>query len=441
MNSHPHLCRSTRRSTRRSPAVVTASVAALAVAGLLPLTARATNGYFAHGYGAAALGAAGVGIALPQDGLAAATNPAGTARVGERADIGLTLFLPDREARIDGNAFGADASYDGNGRKTFAIPEIGYVRSLGGALTGGIAVYGNGGMNTDYASNPYARFGASGSAGVNLEQLFVSPSLAWTPAPGQSLGVALNLAYQRFSAKGIGFFGGFSSDPSNVSDRGSDSSTGIGLRLGWLGNLTPTLQGGLTWASKTDMGRFKKYAGLFADQGDFDIPENYGAGLAWQAAPGWTIAADVQRIRYSQVGAVGNSLAPLLSGVPLGAAGGPGFGWRDMTVTKLAVQHAVSPTLTLRGGYSHGRQPVPAGETFFNILAPGVVQDHWTAGFTLKPVGSHLEWTGYAALGRGHTVAGQGSIPPGNPPGGFGGGEATVRLKETLFGLSVGWRY
>jgi hypothetical protein len=47
-----------------------------------PLLANATNGYFSHGYGAKSQGMAGVGIALPQDALAAATNPAGTALVG-----------------------------------------------------------------------------------------------------------------------------------------------------------------------------------------------------------------------------------------------------------------------------------------------------------------------------------------------------------------------
>jgi len=39
--------------------------------------ANATDGYFAHGYGVKSQGMGGVGIALPQDALAAAANPAG----------------------------------------------------------------------------------------------------------------------------------------------------------------------------------------------------------------------------------------------------------------------------------------------------------------------------------------------------------------------------
>ena len=50
----------------------------------------ATDGYFSHGYGIKAQGIGGVGMALPQDGLAAATNPAGTAFLKDRVDIGLS---------------------------------------------------------------------------------------------------------------------------------------------------------------------------------------------------------------------------------------------------------------------------------------------------------------------------------------------------------------
>lgn len=91
---------------------------ALAAALLAPVLAGATNGYFSHGYGAKSQGMAGVGIALPQDALAAATNPAGTAAVGNRYDLGLTLFAPSRDASIIGNDFGADASYSGNNTST-----------------------------------------------------------------------------------------------------------------------------------------------------------------------------------------------------------------------------------------------------------------------------------------------------------------------------------
>jgi long-chain fatty acid transport protein len=409
--------------------------------GLLPFAAQATNGYFSHGYGVKALGQAGVGIAWSQDALAAASNPAGTVFVADQAgqqarlDLGLSWFAPRRSAEIRGNAFGPDARYEGNARKQFLIPEFGYVHALSPRLSAGLAVYGNGGMNTEYASNPYARFGASGSAGVNLEQLFVSPSIAWRPSADHSLGLSANIAYQRFAAQGLGLFAGFSQAPARLSDQGTDSSLGLGARLGWQARLSPELTVGLSWASKV-RGRFKDYAGLFANGGRFDVPENYGIGLAWQSARKWTLGADLQTIRYSQVAAVGNSLARLLQGRTLGAADGPGFGWRDVTVLKLAISHQLSSELTLRAGISHARQPVPAGETLFNILAPGVVQDHVTLGASWQLGGGEL--SGYIAHAPGKTVQGSGSIPTGNPPAGFGGGNAQLRLQETLLGIAWG---
>jgi len=414
------------------------AVPALLCTALSPFSAYATNGYFSDGYGARSQGQGGVGIAWGQDALAAATNPAGTAQLGDRADLGLNWFVPRRSADIVGNAFGADASYSGDGQKNFFIPEFGITKALSSALSAGLAVYGNGGLNTEYHDNPYARFGATGTAGVNLEQLFVTPSIAWKPSANTSFGLGPNIAYQRFAAQGIGLFGGFSASPSHVSDQGTDSSLGAGIRLGWTGTLSPGLTLGATWASKV-RGKFDAYRGLFADGGRFDVPENYGLGIAWRPNPDWTLGGDVQTIRYSQVAAVGNSIASLLQGTPLGADNGPGFGWRDVTVYKLAVSHPLGDALVLRGGWSHARQPVPAGETFFNILAPGVVQDHLTVGTTWTvPRGG--EWTGFLAYGRGPTVHGSGSIPPGNPPGGFGGGNADIRLRETIIGISYGWR-
>ena len=415
-----------------------ALLAALPAAALLPLAAHATNGYFSDGFGSKAEGQGGVGIAWAQDALAAATNPAGTALVGSRLDLGLDWFIPRRSAEIIGNAFGADASYNGDGRKNFFIPSVGYAQQLSDTLAAGVALYGNGGLETKYADNPYARFGATGTAGVDLEQLFISPSLAWKPAADQSLGAALNIAYQRFKAEGLGVFAGFSSGPANVSDRGTDNSLGVGVRLGWTGTLAPGLTAGATWASKVH-GRFTKYSGLFADGGSFDVPENYGVGLAYQPAAGWTLGADVQKILYRSVAAVGDSFGLLLQGKPLGGAGGPGFGWRNVTVLKFGASYALDADWLLRAGYSHARQSVPANETFLNILAPGVVQDHWTLGASWTQAGGG-ELSGFFAYAPSKTVSGSGSIPPGFPPAGFGGGNANIRLKETILGVSYGWK-
>ena len=409
----------------------------IALIGLLATeTASATNGYFSHGYGVKSLGIAGIGIALPQDGLAAAANPAGTAFVGDRADIGLTLFAPTRGADISGNAgpggSSLDGNFDGNSTKNFLIPELGYVRQLNPRWSAGVAVYGNGGMNTDYASNPWGGFGATGSAGVNLEQLFISPTLAYKLDADHAVGISVNLAYQRFAAKGIGLFAGngASETPGSFSDQGTDAAAGWGLRIGYTGKLTPALTVGATYTSRTQMGKFDKYRGLFAEQGGFDIPASYGVGIAWQATSALTLAADLQRIEYGTIKSVGNSL---FTGTQFGSSDGPGFGWKNVSVVKIGASYDVSPELQLRGGYSHVTQPVPASEVLLNILAPGVVQDHLTIGATWKR-GKHGELSFYFNHAFRKSVSGP-------IPASYGGGVANLHLAENSLGIGYGWKY
>ena len=191
--------------------------------------ALATDGYFQHGYGVQSQGLGGVGIALPLDGLAAATNPAGTALVGNRLDLGLTWFAPKRGAEIQGNgAF--NGGLDGSGKKDFFLPEFGYTRQIDPQWGVGLAVYGNGGMNTQYDQG-VPLFGRS-KAGVNLEQLFISPSVAWKPVENHSLGLAINFAYQRFEAKGLENFdnGAFSTSAGSTKP---NQARRMGLRPKW----------------------------------------------------------------------------------------------------------------------------------------------------------------------------------------------------------------
>ncbi len=410
--------------------LATAAVVMLAVS-----PALATNGYFLEGYGVQSEGEGGVAIASPQDSLAIATNPASATDLGNRADLGGELFLPSRGARITGNALGPNQSYSGNGIKNFLLPQGGMIRQLGDHLSVGVAVYGSGGLNTNYRSNPYARFGARGKASVNLEQAMVGPTIAYRFAPGQSVGLGVNLGYQLFKAEGLGVFSGLSESPSKVSDNHSDGVFGEGVKIGYLGHVTQQFSIGAFWQSKTYFKKFSKYSGLFADQGVLDRPSTYGVGVNYALTPALSVASDLSRIDYAGVPSVGNSFNLLFAGKPLGSSGGPGFGWHNMTVIKFGVRYRINPQWQVRAGYAYNTQPIPANQTFLNILAPGVVQNHVTAGATWTAAGG-MELSGFALYAPTTTVNGSGSIPAG-----FGGGEANIHLSETSFGLAVGWKF
>lgn len=143
-----------------------------AIAGGLPGQVSATNGYFAHGWGVRSKAMAGVSTALPQDTLAASTNPAGIAFVGHSLDLGLALFNPSprgyranpdyavQQIQTDHGAFNLPAGgfvtpgeYDSSD-DWFLIPAFGYSRPLDERSSLGILVFGNGGMTTSYRDRP-----------------------------------------------------------------------------------------------------------------------------------------------------------------------------------------------------------------------------------------------------------------------------------------------
>lgn len=408
------------------------SAAALALAAT---SAHATDGYFLNGVGAKAKGAGGVAIAQPQDALSIAANPAAATELGTRLDVGVELFVPDRGATISGNGAGLNGSYSGNGANPFVLPEVGYVRPLSDSVSVGIAIYGNGGMNTVYKKNPFASFGATGDAGIDLKQIFITPTLAARIVPGHSIGISPILVIQGFRASGISPFAAASADPAHFTNNGTSWSTGAGIRAGYLGHLGDRVTIGAFYQSKVWTGKFGKYAGLFAEQGGFDVPASWGGGVAVKLTNALTLASDIKRIEYSGIKSVGAPLAQLFTGNAFGSANGPGFGWQNVTVYKVGATYAASPRLTLRAGYGRSDNPVPASQTLLNILAPGVVQSHYTLGATWTTA-SGLEVTGYAMRAPKNRVNGSGSIPA---P--YGGGEANVALAETATGLSFGWKF
>jgi long-chain fatty acid transport protein len=404
--------------------------------------AGATDGYYLHGYGIRAEGIAGAAVAYPQDSVAIASNPAAALFLGARFDAGAEWFRPDRSATIAGNGFvlgSLNGSYDGNARSDYLIPSLGWVRQLSPDLAIGIAAYGNG-LGSAYNVNPYKNIpGTAGTAGFSFEQFFLSPTVAYRIAPEHSIGVSVNLAYQRFSAKGLGGFDnpGWTAYVGDVTNKGVDEAFGMGTRIGYLGHITPRLSVGAAYTTETFFQNFNSYRGLLADRGSFDAPQNFTLGAAYKLTPRLDVTAEYQFINYSSIPAVGNAgLAKLLGGQKLGSSDGPGFNWQDSSVFRIGANYQVSPQLQVRGGYAYSTEVIRNEETFLNILAPATVQSQFTAGFTWESPSKRWEYSGYVLYAPETQVGGHHSIPAA-----FGGGEANVRLSEVSFGFSVGYKF
>lgn len=417
-------------------------VMTLAAAGLMiPNMAAATNGYFSHGYGIKAKGMGGAGIAYAQDAMAAATNPAGMANIGNRIDFGLDWFNPNRKATwtAQNGVFTDMATGDyKSGNNNFLVPEFGYNHMYNDTTSLGIVAYGNGGMNTDYGR--IAITGGTSNTYSNLEQLFIAPTVAMKLSPAHAVGVSLNLVYQTFEARGLQGFTSHSDSPNEVTDKGKDASTGAGIKLGWAGQVSPNVTLGATYQSKTRMSKVDKYKGLMAEQGRFDVPETYGIGIAVKADPNVTLAADIVQINYSDIKSLANpgTQFPAIAGTLLGTDNGSGFGWKDQTVYKLGVVYAYSQSLTLRAGYNYGKMPLTENNTLFNILAPATVEQHLTFGAT---------WTmaNKAELSVSYMHAfSKGINGPINGVGGAGGGAVgypvNLEMDQNSLGIAYGWK-
>ncbi len=156
-----------------------------------------------------------------------------------------------------------------------------------------------------------------------------------------------------------------------------------------MGQLSDNLTMGAAYATKMKMSKFDLYKNLFAEEGDFDIPENWNIGVSFRPSEQWQLAADFQRINYGDVKSVANSSRTAADavgggGIPnsLGGTNGRGFGWGSVDVIKLGVEYKYSKDLTLRAGYNHTDNPIQSRDVTFNFLAPGVIKDHLTLGLT-----------------------------------------------------------
>ena len=349
----------------------------------------ATNGYFSHGIGTKSKGMAGAGVALPEDAASGAMNPASLVLVGSRMELGGSLFLPDRGFRANNDATGPvqipPKKYDSE-NSLFLIPQFAYSRQLDADMAIGLALVMNG-LNTEYDDKIFRYFErpgfeATSPTGVDLYQMIVHLPYSQRISDRLSLGIAPMVGLQAFRARGLEPFGAVSLYPEDVTGNGFDYSHGLGISFGVNYRPVDGVALGLGLQTRMRMTEFDDYRGLFAEQGDFDIPASFQLGAAFRLNEELDLVLDYQRIDYSSVASVGNpNDTPLMTPI-LGDDDGIGGGWRDAKVFKVGLRWQYDAKTVLRAGYSHGNQIIPPNQALLNILAPAVGRDHCTVGLT-----------------------------------------------------------
>jgi long-chain fatty acid transport protein len=452
------------------------AAAVLSAFGLVALSgaAMATNGYFTHGVGTESKGMAGTGIGsnAASGPIIVASNPALAVFADDSWEVGLSIFSPLRSYEIGPSfAMGQQGAFSlGNGSggswdsssNAFPIPYVAknWRLSNGNAVT--FAFYGRGGMNTDWDDSDqfamldpdgplgpapvdaYPGTYGAGEAGVDLSQAFLAINYAGMAGDNFAWGIGPVFAVQMFEAKGLMNFAGFTNSyvtsgftqfPENLTNNGHDTSTGVGASVGLWWAMGDTASVGLSYQSKIGMGEFKDYSDLYAEDGGFDIPSSLKFGISFAGMNNARLNFDIEHTQFSEVNSVGNPQSGLFSCVGgdvescLGGKTGAGFGWDDMTTYKMGIEWTASDTTVWRFGYSYGEQPIHPDDVVFNILAPGVMEQHITFGFTKKKSNG-------GAWNVSFMYAPENSVKGVNP---FDGQTVEIEMKQFEFEVSYLW--
>ena len=453
-------------------------------------SALATNGYFTHGVGAQSKGMAGTGVGSNADmgTIMGASNPALTVFSGDRWEAGLSIFSPRRSYTasssinngtngtfsLEGGAFDSDSEY-------FPIPYIAKSWKMANDNVLSFLFYGRGGMNTDWSESDASATSAlcdptgagvvtgpgpycAGKAGVDLSQAFLTINYAGRTSDKFAWGIGPIFAFQSFEANGVTSYtpftqtfadaflsNGMGAPAPSLSNNGHDTSIGWGIAAGFWAGLSHSFSVGLAYQSKISMGEFDDYADLFAERGGFDIPSSIKAGASFLATDMLRINFDIEHIAYTDVKSVSNPLANFFTGCStanpgvapatsqcLGGPDGAGFGWEDMTAYKLGFEWQRDERNTWRFGYSYGEQPIQSADVVFNILAPGVMEQHITFGWTHQRSNGHTMSLSFMYAPQkkvtGPNVFDQTPAAPTTPP-------QTIELKMDQFEFEVGYRF
>lgn len=117
---------------------------------------------------------------------------------------------------------------------------------------------------------------------------------------------------------------------------------------------------------------------------NFQWPETYGFGLAYQVDDKWNVMADYKRIGWAAVMKNFN-----MSFIADGAASNSGFAntqldltyyqnWVDQNVIQLGASYKYDDAMTLRFGGNFANNPIP--DAYVSPLFPAIMKTHYTAG-------------------------------------------------------------
>ncbi len=393
--------------------------------GALSAPALATNGQLPSCIGTYKCGMGGAGLGMATDATAAAVNPALAARMGNEAVVSLGFFHADVEVLIQGTNFGNNSGAPrSSGAQNFFNGSMGVNYRLNENIGANISFFPGGGGATDWGS---PRTGTPNCGGVckggldhqiRWRMFEIQAAVAYAPTKNQSYGLGLVVIKADMKTDSLdNSFAAPDPGPAGVVDR----AWGAGFQVGGVWDVNDVLTLSADYHSRVWMERFRKYRNIF--NSTVDRPPVITLGMDVKATDATTLALDLKYINNEDIKTI--SSQPAADG---------GFGWKDMTVIALGVQHQYNRALTFRAGYNYGKSPIDEEHAFANVLFPGIVEHHFTAGATLKFSNTmEFGWSAYITPKAKLIDSGTGDM--------FSSNNAGARLTHQQYGTQLSFKY
>jgi long-chain fatty acid transport protein len=366
----------------------------------------------------------GASMAYDNGTAAVMNNPAtlGLMAEGSQIDVAVGLLAPSITSKMTGMP-SADSS-----ATAFYMPAMGYARKTG-KLTYGVGVFSQGGMGTEYSANSFMAGGTGktvrsevgvgrfifplayqvndditvgGSldyvwAGMDLQMAMDGAQMGAMMAPGGSgSGVitadAGTAAALGGAMAGMGHAVGYFDFSNNSKFSGKAQGQGFAGKIGFTYKINQALTVGGTYHTKTALGDLNAsgvslsliditngttvpMAGSISVK-NFQWPDTYGVGIAYQANDKLLLVADYKRIGWA---AVMQNFHMVFSPNAGGYVDATLYQkWEDQNVVELGGAYKTSDALTLRAGINVANNPVP--DKYMNPLFPAIGKNHVTMG-------------------------------------------------------------
>lgn len=343
--------------------------------------ASATNGMLPYCAGTAKCGMGGAGMALATDAVSTSVNPALAARMGDNVHVSVGWMGADVHATVRGGACSGGATAGANcGRgpqesdaSNFLDGSFGINYRLSPEWGVNLAFFPVGGGATDW-EHPRTGSVAGGLAKggmdhtVTFRQFGLQPSMAYSPNNWSSYGVGVILSYADIKTDSLA--NDFSATNSGVAGH-KDRMYGAGFQLGGVWDVGDIWSLAANYRSPVWYNRPNSYKNIFG--GPLNSPAQAGVGVVMKVHPSTDLALDAKNVMWSDVRAIGDNP---------GERGG--FGWKNVHVFSIGMQHRWDEDLTLRAGYNYGESPIDSEHVFANVLFPAVVEQHLTLGASYK---------------------------------------------------------